>query len=83
LLLPLNSRQAEIVATLYAAWNNLLLQGQTPDDEAIVHEARANWHASKLKIERDKFFRGLQWMREKGLVPSGKGRYVGSKRQRD
>jgi type I restriction enzyme S subunit len=83
LLLPLNSRQAEIVATLYAAWNNLLLQGQAPDDEAIVHEARENWHASKLNIERDKFFRGLQWMREKGLVPSGRGRYVGSKRQRD
>lgn len=81
LLLPLNSRQAEIVATLYAAWNNLLLQGQSPDDEVIVHEARENWHASKLKIERDKFFRGLQWMREKGLVPSGKGRYVGAKAQ--
>jgi hypothetical protein len=79
LLLPLNSRQAEIVATLYAAWNNLLLQGQSPDDEAIVLEAREHWHASKLNIERDKFFRGLQWMREKGLVPSGKGRYVGAK----
>lgn len=79
LLLPLNSRQAEIVATLYAAWNNLLLQGQSPDDEAIVHEARENWHASKLKIERDKFFRGLRWMREHGLVPAGRGRFVAKK----
>lgn len=79
LLLPLNSRQSEIVATLYAAWNNLLLQGQTPDDEAIVQEARENWHASKLKIERDKFFRGLRWMREHGLVPAGRGRFVAKK----
>jgi type I restriction enzyme S subunit len=79
LLLPLNSRQSEIVATLYAAWNNLLLQGQTPDDEAIVQEARENWHASKLKIERDKFFKGLEWMRLKGLVPTGNGRYVGAR----
>jgi hypothetical protein len=67
------------VATLYAAWNNLLLQGQTPDDEAIVQEARENWHASKLKIERDKFFKGLEWMRLKGLVPTGNGRYVGAR----
>jgi len=78
-LLPLNSRQAEIVATLYAAWNNLLLLGKSPGNEDIVREARENWHGAKLKIERDKFFRGLEWMREHGLVPAGKGRYVVAK----
>lgn len=79
-LLPLNSRQAEIVATLYAAWNNLLLLGQVPSDKDIVCEARESWHESKLKIERDKFFRGLEWMRKQGLVPAGKGRYVGKRK---
>ena len=76
LLKPLNTRQAEIVATLYAAWNNLLLDGIQPDDEAIVTEARENWHKDKLNIERDKFFRGLEWMRKKGLVPQGQGEKV-------
>lgn len=76
LLLPLNTRQAEIVATLYAAWNNLLLLGRAPNDEEIVYEARENWHASKLGIEREKFFKGLEWMRKQGLVPVGRGRYV-------
>ena len=76
ILLPLNTRQAEIVATLYAAWNNLLLLGRAPNDEEIVYEARENWHASKLEIEREKFFKGLEWMRQKGLVPEGRGRYV-------
>lgn len=79
LLLPLNTRQAEIVATLYAAWNNLLLLGCSPSDEDIVYEARENWHASKLGIEREKFFRGLEWMRKQGLVPAGRGRYVDAK----
>ncbi|MDO8263734.1 MAG: restriction endonuclease subunit S [Gallionella sp.] len=79
-LLPLNRRQAEIVATLYAAWNNLLLLGCSSSDDDIVCEARENWHDSKLKIERDKFFRGLKWMREQGLVPAGKGRHVGTKK---
>jgi type I restriction enzyme S subunit len=79
LMLPLNTRQAEIVATLYAAWNNLLLLGLTPSDEDIVYEARENWHDSKRGIEREKFFKGLEWMRKHGLVPTGRGRYVGAK----
>lgn len=81
-LLPLNRRQAEIVATLYAAWNNLLLVGRASSDEDIVCEARENWHDSKLKIERDKFFRGLKWMREQELVPTGKGRLVATKSEK-
>jgi len=79
LLLPLNTKQAEIVVTLYAAWNNLLLLGRSPSDEDIVYEARENWHASKLGIEREKFFKGLEWMRTQGLVPVGRGRYVDAK----
>jgi type I restriction enzyme S subunit len=79
LLLPLNTRQAEIVATLYAAWNNLLLLGRSPSDEEIVYEARENWHASKLGIEREKFFKSLEWMRKQELVPVGRGRYVDTK----
>lgn len=79
LLLPMNTRQAEIVATLYAGWNNLLLLGQIPSDEEIVYESRENWHTDKLNIERDKFFKALVWMREHGLIPMGKGRYVKNK----
>lgn len=79
LMLPLNTTQAEIVATLYAAWNNLLLLGRAPSDEDIVYEARENWHASKLEIKREKFSKGLEWMRRQGLVPIGRGRYVDTK----
>ena len=79
LLLPLNTKQAEIVATLYAAWNNLLLLGQSPTDEQIVYEARENWHESKLGIEKEKFIKGLQWMRDKELIPLGTGKYIDRK----
>lgn len=79
LMLPMNMRQAEILATVYAAWNNLLLLGKSPSDEEIVLEARDNWHESKLKIDRSKFFRAVEWMREKGLVPVGRGRVVAAK----
>lgn len=36
LLVPLKSRQAEAVATLYAVWNDLLRAGAEPDDEQIL-----------------------------------------------
>ena len=76
LFVPMKTQQAEIVATLFAAWNNLLLNNLPASDEDIVYEARENWHEEKLEIEREKFFRAIEWMREKNLVPQGKGRLV-------
>lgn len=81
-MLPMTSRQAEVLATVYAAWNNLLLMGVTPDDERIVNEARENWHESKLEIERSRFFKAIQWMRKNALTPSGRGSLVREKHKK-
>jgi type I restriction enzyme S subunit len=82
LMLPMTTQQAEIFATVYAAWNNLLLDGQNPADEEIVLEARENWHPAKLRIPREKFFKAIAWVREKGMIPSGNGRKVTAKATR-
>lgn len=79
LMLPMDTKQAEIFATVYSAWNNLLLDGQLASDENIVYEARENWHPEKLNIPRDKFLSAVCWMREKGIIPEGKGKKVGAK----
>jgi hypothetical protein len=79
LMLPMDTQQAEIFTTVYAAWNNLLLDQQPVTDERIVLEARDNWHPSKLKIPREKFFRAIRWMKERTLVPLGRGKRVKSK----
>lgn len=76
LLVPMTTQQAEIIATVYAAWNNLLLSGRNITDEAIVAEAREDWHPDKLKIEREKFFNAIGWMNKVGLVPTGNGKPV-------
>lgn len=76
LLLPMNTQQAEVMCTVYAGWNNLLLEGQQPSDEEIVYESRENWHTAKLNIPREKFFAAIRWMREKDLVPTGRGKSV-------
>lgn len=78
LFLKFDLQSSEIVATLYAAWNNLLLAEKSPNDEEIVYEARENWSSQKLNIDRDRFFKALQWMRQKdiSLVPRGVGLMV-------
>ena len=80
LFVPMDTQQAEIVATTYAAWNNLLIAGnKNPSDDDIVTEARENWHQSKMDIDRDRFFKSLEWMREKKLTPKGLGAIVPAK----
>jgi type I restriction enzyme S subunit len=75
-MLPMKVKQAEIAATVYAAWNNLLLEGKKPTDEEIVYEARENWHPNKLKIERERFFKAVDWLRKQNVIPEGKGKRV-------
>jgi type I restriction enzyme S subunit len=79
LMLPMQTQQAEIFCTVYAAWNNLLLDGKRPTDEEIVFEARENWHPDKLKIPRERFFSAIEWIRNKALTPSGNGKKVCSR----
>jgi type I restriction enzyme S subunit len=76
LMLPMDTDQSEILATVYAAWNNLLIERHSITDEAIVLEARENWHPDKLNIERDRFFKAIKWMKKQGVIPTGKGNKV-------
>jgi type I restriction enzyme S subunit len=72
------TRQCEIVSTLYAAWNALLIDKQAIDDATILHEASSakRWHKSKEKIEPEIWKSALQWMKDKGLVPVGYGKHT-------
>lgn len=79
LFVPMDTEQAEVVATVYAAWNNLLLDDIAITDEAIVTEARENWHSAKMKIEREKFFKSIDWLRRNNLVPKGSGQKIKAK----
>lgn len=79
LMLPMDTQQAEIFCTVYAAWNNLLLDRQQPTDESIVLEAREKWHPNKLSIPREKFFAAIELLRKKGVTPAGRGKKVTAK----
>lgn len=73
LLRPLTTQQCEIIATLYAVWNDFLIDGRQPDDDEIVDGVLNNWTDSKRQIPEDKWRAALPWMRQKGLIPTGNG----------
>ncbi len=70
---PMTTEQAEIVATLYAAWNDFIIDGVAASDDAVVAEVSKNWHPEKAKITEDRWRKALPWMRDHGLVPTGYG----------
>ena len=77
LFLNFDLEVSEIIATTYAGWNNLILNGNgNPSDEEIVYESRENWSERKLKIARERFFKAIEWMRKNEIVPTGYGAVV-------
>lgn len=66
------TEELEIVATLYAVWNDALVEGHRPDDEWLINEFRTNWHKEKERFSPDLLAKWLSWMREHRLVPAGK-----------
>lgn len=63
----------EKVATLYAAWNDLLIDGKRPTDAQIFAEFW-RWHTDKKQFTKTELQQAIAWMRRKNLVPTGKGR---------
>jgi len=79
LFLHLDTEQTEIIATVYAAWNNLLIRQLKLVDDDIITEARENWTKEKLRYTRAKFQRAIEWLRENQLIPTGNGNEVSQK----
>ena len=76
-IVPMVSLEAELLATVHAAWNNLIRDRAVTTDDSIVKEARDNWHSSKLAIPEQKFRSTIKLIRAKGLEPDGSAKYVG------
>ena len=77
LIAAMNSEQAELLATVHAAWNNLILDGVEATETAIIHEARENWHFAKQKFGDAKFRQAIATIRAKGIEPDGSAKRVG------
>lgn len=73
ILMSQNTWHTEMIATLYAAWNDLLLDEVQPSDEQIIREVRENWHPNKEKFSPQVLMAkitGVDYRMESGKIPA-------------
>ncbi|MFT4076584.1 MAG: hypothetical protein QM647_13760 [Asticcacaulis sp.] len=74
LLAPLNTHEAEGVATLFAVWNDFKLEKKEPTDDEIINGFLNDWHPKKPEnFTAQELQLRLKWMRDHDLVPTGTG----------
>lgn len=67
--------RCEMTVTLYAAWNDFILEGRPVFDEAIVEEVMHSWNDTKLRFGKAEWLAVLGEMKKhKILMPSGFGK---------
>ena len=70
-----NLSKAEPVATLYAVWNNLLIDNKECSDETIIKGFYV-WSNRKARYNKNDLLDLLAWMRYHNLIPEGKGEKI-------
>jgi type I restriction enzyme S subunit len=74
LFADVDTRFTEAVTTLYAVWNDALIDKRQPTPTEIIDEVLNHWHPEKKeKFRADELETWLGWMDRQGLVPIGKG----------
>ncbi|MEQ4315736.1 class I SAM-dependent DNA methyltransferase [Pseudomonas syringae] len=67
--------RCEMTVTLYAAWNDFIIEGRPVTDEAIVDEVMHRWNEAKLRFSRGEWLSVLTEMKKHGLLtPTGFGK---------
>lgn len=71
---PMKRSQIERIATLFAVWNDMILDGKsTPTDAEIVSEVMFGWTENKANFAYDTWLGTLNKMKSNGIVPKGRG----------
>lgn len=66
--------QCEIIATLYAVWNNRIIQHGLIND-ALLTQDFLDWDKNKAKY-KDRLNAALDWMRKNDIIPNGYGKLI-------
>lgn len=73
-----NSTECEAVATLYAVWNDLLIDKIPATQEDII-EGFYKWSDKKKNFNRSDLYETLAWMKSHNIIPTGKGKKTNPK----
>lgn len=70
----LDTLSVEAIATLYAVWNDALIDGETPDEIEIIRQVLEEWHPEKAeKFNSEALSSWLAYMRRNSIIPQGRG----------
>ncbi|MES2760672.1 MAG: restriction endonuclease subunit S [Bacteroidota bacterium] len=72
LLKNASEAHSEVIATVYAIWNNLLINGETPANSKIVKQF-FEWSTRKEKYTQKQIIDTIKWLKDKGFEPTGFG----------
>ena len=65
----------EIIATLYAVWNNRLIRNKKITEEDLTKDF-FDWSEHKAIYSKEQVKQGLNWMKEKGIIPDRWGKVI-------
>ena len=65
--------KSEMVATLYASWNDFIIKKEEVTDIKIVKDVRENWNDTKKRFNDQKWLDVLEEMKQIELTPKGNG----------
>lgn len=69
-----NSENCEMIATLFAAWNDLIIKAYgAPSDSLIIKEV-FEWHERKKRLTKEQWQKELDFMRKQNIIPKGFGK---------
>lgn len=73
----MKSSRAEKIATLYAAWNDMVIDGvQNITDKMIIDDVMNNWTENKAKTDFSTWQHILNDMKDKKIIPHGYGKHT-------
>lgn len=78
-----NTTESEIIATLYASWNDLILDKKSTADEDIIFDMQNNWHINKTRFKKSVLINKLNWMKQNNLIPKGEKGHTLIKRSKN
>ena len=69
-----DQRRIEAVATVYAVWNDLLIDRKKIEESKIV-DSFFKWHPKKKEnFTEIEIIKTYKWLQSKGIIPKGKGK---------
>jgi len=75
LLYQTTEAEAEIIATLYAVWNNRIIEKRTITDPELI-KGFYQWSDRKHQYSEEQIQEGLQWLRIHQMEPKGFGKLI-------